>query len=211
MTKTNPKKNKVINQDSLIEQLKSLGGSIAGSVKSDVVSGISTDAFTSLFGVPQQGELTPGQPINLADKPVMQQEMPEETPFSPQRTKPDMFIDRLTNETINRLKTQESQTAQKIEEIRFELKALIKTISNVNKELEMAVNANVVDAGEYHLAFLDRIKIMLKILRQNINSSGTWLNTMKSRRKERKYWNMYKKKGTSFGLSNERSVSTQVG
>jgi len=213
MNKTNRKNPvKSINQDSLIEQLKSLGSGVVSSVKSDVVSGIGSDALSSLFGsqpTPKQGELTPGEPINLGNQ--TQQETVEDMPFMPRPKKADMFSDYISNEALNKLKQNEAQMAQKIEEIRFELRALIKAIKNVDKSVESAASQNIVDPGQYHLDFLDRLKTVLKVMRQNLNHSSTWLNALKSRKKERSYWKMYKKKGTSFGLSNERSVSTQVG
>ncbi|MEK7119300.1 MAG: DUF5660 family protein, partial [Patescibacteria group bacterium] len=65
--------------------------------------------------------------------------------------------------------------------------------------------------GVYHLNFFERLKSMLKILREQIEDSSSWLSLQNNRKKKKRYWGMYKKHGTSFGLSHERNLATQAG
>jgi len=52
---------------------------------------------------------------------------------------------------------------------------------------------------------------MIQIARRKVEDSGAWLAVMHSKKKSREYGAMAKKHGTTFSLSNERVVATQVG
>ncbi|HCM37406.1 MAG: hypothetical protein UV61_C0004G0053 [Candidatus Gottesmanbacteria bacterium GW2011_GWB1_43_11] len=199
---------KAVNTDNLIEQLRDVGRGVAKTVKQDLVSGIATDALSSLFGTPKSGDLEPNQPLNLGETPPPP--MPE-MPFPYRMRQVEQPRPMFNMEAMNRLRAQEAQVAQKIDEIRLELKALIATLKQVDSEIVKAVDEQLIDPGLYHLNFLDRIKTILKLLRQNLNDSSSWLSVMRSRKKQRTYWSLYKKKGTEFGLNPDRVVSTQVG
>jgi hypothetical protein len=44
-----------------------------------------------------------------------------------------------------------------------------------------------------------------------VEDSGAWLSAMSGKKGKKTYWSEFKKHGTSFGMSNERSVATQTG
>ncbi len=217
-TPSNKQKTHKQNQstDSLLEQLRDIGRGVAKQVTHDVVSGVAGTALKSLFGASQSGELKPNQPVNIAQpdaqpEPIADDFYPE-MPFNFGRLrqterKPDPYLE----QQIAKFRQQEQLVAQKIEEIRLELKALVVSLKNVDRELVKTIDEQVVDAGIYHLNFLDRLKTILKLMRQNVNDSASWLRVMRSRKKERHFWALFKKKGTEFGLSNERAVAQQVG
>lgn len=209
---SNTKPKSPISNDSLLEQLRDMGRGMVKSTTQDLVGGIAQDALSSLFGTPKSGDLKPGQSINLGDKPKAQTASKEDMwpPFM-KRREARPAVNPWQNEALQRLRQQESLVAQKIEEIRIELKSLIATMKMVDKEMALAVDEKIVDPGLYHLTFLDRLKTMLKVMRKNMQDSASWLSVMRSRKKERKYWSMYKKKGTEWGLNNERSLATQTG
>ncbi|MEK7166724.1 MAG: DUF5660 family protein [Patescibacteria group bacterium] len=208
--------------DSLIEQLRDVGKGVAKTVGNDVLGGITSDALSSLFGTPKSGDMKPGQAVNVGTDPKSPMfppnpfdgPMPFPSPFERQPMgygRREQFHSQYSQEVIAKIKEQESQVVKKIEEIREELRALIVTLKSVDRQVRQAVSENMVDPGIYHLNFLDRLKTVLKLIRQNISESGSWLNVMKSKKKQRSYWAMYKKKGTEFGLNPDRVVSTQVG
>lgn len=200
------------NNDNLIEQLRDMGRGVAKTVKTDLVGGMAQDALSSLFGTPKSAPMTPGESVRIP-----QTDIPPESPFWPERPQPalwgrrEQYHSQFSQEVINNLKSQEAEVMHKIEEIRQELKALVATLKVVNREIVQAVEGQMVDPGLYHLSFLDRIKTVLKLINQNLHESRSWLNVMHSRRKQRKYWNQYKKKGTEWGLNPERVLATQVG
>jgi hypothetical protein len=216
-----PKKQQPIKvNDSLVEQMRDLGRGVGKTIARDLVGGIAQDALSSLFGTPKSGNLKPGQGVNLtqptAPKPNEVVRNPARLPFMPERfpfpfRKKEQPKPMFTQEQMNHLRAQESQVAQKIEEIRMELKALVSEIQAVNSEIQRAVTERVIDGGQYHMSFFDRLKVILKLALQEMKESRSWLNTQSSRKKQKSYWAQYKKKGTTFGLSHERSVATQVG
>lgn len=65
--------------------------------------------------------------------------------------------------------------------------------------------------GIYYLRFFEWLLQMVKQLRAKVEEGQTWLTAITSRRKKMGYWKMYKKHGTSFGLSGERTLATQSG
>ncbi len=212
MTQQNKKnQNKFPSEDKLIEQLRDVGRGVGKSLKSDFLGGIGGDALSSLFGspIPKHGDLRPGQAVNINEPP----QLPEypERPYMPRFPRREQYKPAFSPETIQKLKQQEMLVQQKIDEIRMEIKAIMSAIKNVDRDIQQAVDENIVDPGVYHITFLDRLKTMLKLIRQNITESASWLSVMRSRRKQRGYWQMYKKKGTEFGLNHERVVATQVG
>jgi len=76
-------------------------------------------------------------------------------------------------------------------------------------------NAKVISFEEYdimtNLAKDERISSILKLLREQVDDSRTWLSLHTNRKQKRGFWGMYKKHGTQFGLSNERTLATQAG
>jgi len=66
--------------------------------------------------------------------------------------------------------------------------------------------------GIYYLRFLEWMLLEVKRLIIKVEEGSVWLATFNSRKKKKLgYWKMYKKHGTSFGLSQERSSATQTG
>lgn len=103
---------------------------------------------------------------------------------------------------------------QRLQEIMAELQKLV----NSSKVLQMEFAGVTVDqapeqAGEYHLNFFDWLLLTIRQAREKVENSGAWLATGKKKngKKGGGYWDMFKKHGTTFGLSNERNVATQTG
>ena len=81
----------------------------------------------------------------------------------------------------------------------------------LSTEIHKAVAEVPVDPGIYHVNFYEKLKAVLKTLREQIDDSRSWLTLHQSRKKKMGYWGMFKKHGTTFGLSNERSIATSAG
>lgn len=102
----------------------------------------------------------------------------------------------------------------KIQQITMELKKLISSSKILQMDFaEVAVGQTPATVGEYHINFFEWMLIVIKSARQKVEDSGAWLSTVKGKggKKSNGYWGMFKKHGTSFGLSGERSVATQSG
>lgn len=194
-TSSNKRKTPAVNS-SILESLRELSGNIKKSVASDVAGGIGRDALQSIFGNPSVGQ--------EQTKARNEYRFPRETDRPQPAIRPEFVRPSLPTEDERELKT-------KIEAVRNELKALSTSISSLNSEIRKAVQESPVDPGLYHLNYFERLLAVLKLMRQQIEESRTWLTMWSTRKKQRMYWRMYKKHGTTFGLSHERTMATQAG
>lgn len=199
MTQSAAKKKQVsYKNDNFLETLSSVPGSIGTSTVQEA-GAIGSDIVTALLGgTPKAGKLEPNQVIELGGQKTEQ--TPE--PVAAQRLEayPKPNVDEL-----------ERQTREQIQAIRQELKALASSLKSLHSEVQNAINEEPVHPGIYHLNFYEQLKSFITVLRQQIEDSRAWLATFNSRKKKIGYWGMYKKHGTSFGLSSERSIATAAG
>jgi hypothetical protein len=197
---TQPKKKSIsYTNDNILEQLRSVSSDVPASTI-DAATKIGTDVLTSIFGgAPMMGELRPNEAISLGEpqrveaEPVVHAPRVEVHAAAPNVSELDM------------------QTKQQIEAIRVELKAIAQSLKGLHQEVLTAVETAPVDPGIYHLNFFEQLRSFLKLLRVQLEDSRSWLHTSNSRKKKLGYWGMYKKHGTTFGLSNERSLATSAG
>ena len=181
--------------DSILESLRDLGSGVTQSIKKDVAGKVASDAFTSLVGgMPNHGEMPENGTI----------EMPKER----KDIHPSSHHE---SDHENRTKAEQAQVRQQLEAVRNELKALSASLGQLNQEINRAIEQAPVDPGMYHLNFYDRLRSVISNLRQQVEDSRTWLNLTTGRKKQKNYWGMYKKHGTQFGLSSERTTATQSG
>lgn len=193
------KKQNHYKNDNVLEALGSVPSSVGKSTVSEF-SKIGGDIVSALIGgIPASGELRPNQTIELGDKQPEKHVavQPVRVEAHPQ-PKPNM-------DAI------ESETKRQLDAIRAELKALIVSLKNLHNEVATAVNQEVVHPGVYHLNFYEQLRTFIKVLREQVEDSRTWLASFSTRKKKMGYWGMYKKHGTTFGLSNERSLATSAG
>lgn len=192
------KKQTSYTNNSVLESLHDLGSGITKTVTKDVIGHIASDALSSLFGQPTGGDLKPRQPTVEA--------FPERNLNRPmQARRPEIYKPFISD------KREELGIKEKVAEVRAQLVGLSTTIKKFNREVERAVEDISARPGVYHLNFLERLRGVIMILRQQIEDSSSWLTLWSHRKQKKQYWGMYKKHGTSFGLSSERGVSTQAG
>lgn len=183
--------------DSILEAIRGIGSGVGNAVAKDVIAKSATDALASLFGtIPkQQGELKANQSVDMLRR--------ERAPL-PRFIRPEV-------KRQPYVRVEETNLKPHIDAIRAELKMLAASLKSLNAEIQKAVTEVPVAPGVYHLNFFERLKSMLKILREEIDDSSSWLALQNNRKKKKSYWSMYKKHGTSFGLSHERNLATQAG
>lgn len=107
----------------------------------------------------------------------------------------------------------EQTTIQTIQELIGELRRLADSSKVLQMEFaSVAVEQTSTKVGEYHVNFFEWMLIVVRAAREKVEDSGAWLSAMKGKNgKKNGYWGMFKKHGTTFGLSNERVVATQTG
>ncbi len=186
--------------------------------------GIATDTIDQILnlkgseqGKPTSGDLAEGEELVLSKKSKGQNEAVDE--HSRQEQTPHLDVEpgidyrqeilygekRIANNVQRELNSE-------IQEILAELQRIISS----SKELEITFNnistaEQIVNSGKYHKSFLKWLLTIVKDARLRVEDSGAWLAMFKSKKAKREYWAMFKKHGTTFGLSNERVVATQTG
>lgn len=194
---TQKKKHSTQNQDSMLEQLRDLGHGVTKSVQSDLLGGVATGVLNELFSPARKnlrtgGEVTfPSQEVPRA-QPVLEIKKPEVVLFT----------------------AHEQNVAKEVEALRSELKKTVDELKELNSavvEVEKAVAQAPVRTGKYHLSFFARLRSIIKLFRQQVSESRVWLEASFAKKKKRNYWSMFKKHGTTFGLSSERVIATQAG
>lgn len=192
--KQSTKKPVIFSNDSVLESLRDVGAGVAKSVTTDVVGKSATDALSALFGgpIPRQAE------------------QPREHEFGGEAIAPQIRRQE-ARPSAPMVRAEEQGIKEQIEAVRAELKALAASIKNLNQDIQKAVVEVPVDPGIYHLNFFDRLRGILKLMREQIDDSRSWLSMSTNRKKKMGYWGMFKKHGTTFGLSHERNLATQAG
>jgi hypothetical protein len=193
----NPKKKTpVYGNDNVLESLRGVGSSVGKTIVKDVIAQTGSDMLRSILGgSPKSGELQQNQAIEFS---TTQENAPAVQPRSVE-----------SHQTVRR--SEDTEVKQKIEGIRAELKALSRSIKNLRQEISKTVMDTPVDPGIYHLNFFEHLRTYLQAMKEQVDDSRTWLMACNNRKAKKGYWGMMKKHGTSFGLSNERSIATSAG
>ncbi|MCJ7740453.1 DUF5660 domain-containing protein [Candidatus Microgenomates bacterium] len=112
--------------------------------------------------------------------------------------------------------TQEQQLQCEIKGLLKQLKDQITVLEKSEKSLTSEITKIKVEqlpnkTGIYYLRFFEWLITIVRQLRVKVEEGIAWLETFTRRKKKMGYWKMYKKHGTTFGLSHERTLATQTG
>ena len=196
-----------------VEILKGLGSGVVDSVVDNFGKQGVNSLWEQLLGAQNSqeegdqtsGDLEEGREIHLSKKAK------KEAPLG--YSEPGLDYKREIIDVTKRVDRENTQVLNaKIAEIFTELKKITAASAEIAIEFkEVTVEQRIEQPGEYHVTFFQWMLSMVKAAREKIEDSGTWLNVMKSKKGQKNYWSMFKKHGTTFGLSNERVVATQAG
>lgn len=211
-------KQKVIQTEDSIEALKGLPSSIGKSV-SEESKNLMSDLWKQMLNpdaMPQKeanqpqtqkqgqktGDLRPGEELSLKEEKKLA------------HIEPGIDYSREIVHIEKKIQAQENQeTKIRIQEIIVEIKKLTKS----SKELEVkfkevqAMERVPQNAGKYHANFVEWVLSMIRSAREKVDSTLSWTTALHSKKKQRQYWALFKKHGTSFALSGERYAVTQTG
>lgn len=114
------------------------------------------------------------------------------------------------------VKEHEQQIYQETTMILQKLKEQVTILEKSNKGLVSEIAKVKVEqvpkkTGIYYIRFLEWMLTVVRQMRAKVEEGKAWLETFTKRKKKLGYWKMYKKHGTTFGLSQERSLATQTG
>lgn len=155
-----------------------------------------------------QGKTTESGNFEQANNPFAEFQQKKEA----EKRRAEQFFQARQQEWNQVFSAKERQTQKRIEELRDQLKALVKQVKQLDQNLTKAVEAPIAEVGEYHENFLIHLQKMIRLFSLQVQESNSWLALYTSRSKKKgTYWSMAKSKGTSYTQANERSVATSVG
>jgi len=209
MTDSKKKLQQIITRQNVLESLKDLGSGTATQA-GDLLKDTSEDFFKELLGlskpkIKRSGELTAGESVQMTE--VMSGKDAEN-----QKLKSQISLER-------RLSVEEQTVSQKkSNELRVQLQALMQEVQkvavstqNLAEVTQVAMVAAPVEPGIYHIMFFQNVLEFLQSFRKKIDLAATWLQSSNKRAEKKNYWNMYKKKGSSFLLSPEHYLQRSAG
>lgn len=213
MTTQKNSKHKQFIDKNPVEAVRDLGSGITQSITKDLGQGIISNLWEQLLAghskkAAKKGELQEGQELDLRTN---QPKHAEKTPKLD--IEPGLDYRREILHVDKKVAAENNQHIQiQIQEILIELKKLASSSSQLQTQFrEVMVEQRIETPGTYHVAFFEWVLTVVKTARYKVEDANSWLATFQSKKGKRQYWAMFKKHGTSFGLSNERTVATQTG
>lgn len=137
---------------------------------------------------------------------------PEKKPQEKPKIKPNeiLLFCRVDKESTRELHKETEMILSKLKE---QITVLEKQEKGLSADLaKVKVESLPPKTGIYYVRFLEWLLIVVRSLRLKVEQGRAWLETFNKRKKKKMgYWQKYKKHGTTFGLSHERTVATQTG
>jgi len=196
-------------KQNVLESLKDLGIG-AGSQTGDFLKSTSEDFFKELMGisvpkVKRSGEITAGQSLQMNE--VMSGKEEEN-----KRLRAQISLERQLSSDEHRV------SESKRNELKVELQALMQEVQKVAASTEKLAEVTQVtmmtapiEPGIYHITFFQNVLEFLQSFRKRIDYAAAWLQSSNKRAEKKNYWNMYKKKGSSFLLSPDHYLQRSAG
>lgn len=220
-TKSKKQKRTLPNWENPVEALRDFPGSVAQAAKEESKN-LVRDTWRQLLSLEQDvqklsGDLTAGQSIDITQieqsqvqEPTYNEAYPEFKGY--QQPGIDYHREFAQIRETRIVKEDTKQLQVRIDQILVELKKLTSSSQELAVQFEEVTMEEVPqEAGTYHLTFFEWVFSAIRKARERIEESQTWLAMFKSKKKQKGYWNMFQKHGTTFGLSGERVVATQTG
>jgi len=181
----------------------------------------------------EQGGLMPSLASNIDPLHILQEiigiksEYPKKQEFRPgesieiskSRIKPETKRVEVTSRwhELSVFTEEKREAEKKIKELRAELDAIIKEVKllskstqNIKEEIKAMPEQAPQNPGTYHLFFFEQLLKIVRTARLEIEKASIWLEAT-SKRARMKYWNRYKKHGSSFLLSADHYLTRSAG
>ncbi len=196
--------------NSFVESMRDMGGSVVKSLKNDVVKGTAQSIFDQLLGSTRSGQvpdfkqnMTPDLESYIADREskAAEQARQDERSFQNHRMTESKVLFSYADESLRK----------EIEGVRSELQMLVSSMGQVEAQIEQAMMDNIVDGGVYHLNYFQKLKTWIKFMRKSLEDSSAWLQMSGGRKSKGYFWTQTGKSGTKYSLSSERNVQMGAG
>jgi len=206
---TAKKKQKTANNSNFVEAAKNFGGDVVKTINTELVGGVAK-SFTEQIGLaPRAVSQTSGE-INLSQ---MTSSNGGEINLNKMPIRGGIIHETdVITETAILIKREQTKTQTEIKTILQELKGLAESVKTFEHEIaKVTLETTPKNAGAYHKNFFEMIIRLIRDLKKKVSESNTWLGAFQSKKAKKGYWNMFKKHGTSFAMSDERGIATSTG
>lgn len=185
-------------KQNVVESLKGIG------------SQASKDFFDQLIGLPKaqkkvSGEIGAGESIDINE--ALSGKIEEN-----KKLRAQIALERNLSADEVRL------SQEKIANLRVHLQALIAEVAKLAasnlalaQESKVAMLEIPANPGAYHITFFEKLISFMQSFRKKIDEASVWLHSSNKRSEKKNYWNMYKKKGSSFLLSPDHYLQRSAG
>jgi len=205
------KVSKNTNNNSFVESMRDMGGSVMKSLKNDVIKGTAQSIFDQLLGSASTGRMptTPDQAIN----PDLEKYIAEREAAAAKEARADERAKHIPNHLENKVlfSYADESLKKEIDSVRQELQMLVATMGKVENQIEQAMMDNIVDGGIYHLNYFHKLKEWIKFMRKSLEDSSAWLQMSSSRKGKGYFWTQTGKFGGKYSQSSERNVQMGAG
>lgn len=185
-----------------LEALRDLSHDAASETTVHIQKAITQD-IPEAFGFAKSGDLTPNQSFSMEDL--------KKAENASEARAENRFNNRLQEERLVFLRS-ENETKKQIQSIQQDIHAFAKSAGDLAQQVQIATLQAPVNPGIYQKNFFEHLRSIIKVLRQNVESSQNWLAAHNSRATKRgSYWGSVKTSGTKFMLSSERYMVTTTG
>ncbi len=196
--------------NSFVESMRDMGGSVMKSLKNDVVKGTAQSIFDQLLGSTNSGKApdlkkdnTPDLEAYIAEREAQAAEEAKshERAFHVHKAQESKVLFSYADESLRK----------EIEGVRQELQMLVATMGQVEQQVEQAMMDNIVDGGVYHLNYFHKLKEWIKFMRKSLEDSSAWLQMAGGRKSKGYFWTQTAKSGNMYSQSSERNVQMGAG
>ena len=197
--------------NSFVESMRDMGGSVMKSLKNDVIKGTAQSIFDQLLGSAKTGAVptTPDQVINPdLEKYIVEKENQaaedaklKERAFHVHKAQESKVLFSYADENLRR----------EIDGVRQELQMLVASMGKVEAQIEAAMMDNIVDGGLYHLNYFQKLKTWIIFMRKSLEDSSAWLQLSSGRKSKGYFWTQEAKSGNKYSMSSERNVQMGAG
>jgi hypothetical protein len=199
------------NNNSFVESMRDMGGSVVKSLKNDVIKGTAQSIFDQLLGSAQTGRMptTPDQAIN----PDLEKYIAEREQQAAEQAKMEERSKHIKSPLENKVlfSFADESLKREVDGVRQELQMLVATMGKVEKQIEVAMMDNIVDGGVYHLNYFHKLKEWIKFMRKSLEDSSAWLQMSSGRKSKGYFWTQESKSGSKYSMSSERNVQMGAG
>lgn len=183
---------------------KKISDEILRSLWQDLLLGSAKQATEQVVGVEVEETMVmkAGQEISLKKK-----EKVEALKVSHHKE----YFRKIENSQEISMSREQQMMQRRVEEIMHELQRIASTSREMSTGLaQLVVATTPKEIGQYHITFYEWMLLVLRNAREKMEEGANWLAIFSNKKKQKSYWNMYKKHGTTFGLSQERTASNQT-